>query len=73
MTTWKDVADGLLDMTWSLQSQTFKSAGPDGPIFTYVYVSNISSTSEIFTTTENLIGTNYYLEKKYGKKILEHS
>lgn len=70
MTTWKNVADGLLDKTWSLQSQIFKSAGPDGPVYIYVYV---SITGETFTTTENLVGTKYYLEKKHSKKILEHS
>uniref|UniRef100_A0A6C0AZB4 Uncharacterized protein n=1 Tax=viral metagenome TaxID=1070528 RepID=A0A6C0AZB4_9ZZZZ len=70
MPTWKNVADGLLDNTWSLETKTFKSAGPDGAVFIYVYVSN---TGETFTTDNNLVGTNYYLEKKYSKKILEHS
>ena len=69
MTTWKNVADGLLDKTWSLETKTFESAGGlDGPIFRYVYVSN---TGEIFTTSDNLIGTKYYLEKKYSTKIFE--
>lgn len=70
MTTWETVADGLLDKTWSLHSYVFKCAGHDGPIFTYIYISNIG---EIFKTTNNLIGTDYYLEKKYKKKILQHS
>jgi len=70
MTTWKNIADGLLDKTWALQSSVFKCAGPDGPIFTFVYVS-VSDTNEIFTTTENLKGTDYYLEKKYSRKMLE--
>ena len=70
MTTWKTVADGLLDKTWSLHSHVFKCAGHEGPIFTYIYVSNIG---EIFTTDNNLIGTDYYLEKKYSKIILQHS
>lgn len=70
MTTWKNVADGLLDKTWSLESKKFETAGPDGPIFTYVYVSN---TGEIFTTDNNLVGTDYYLEKKYSKMVLQHS
>lgn len=68
MTNWKNVADGLLDKTWALHSTAFNRAGPDGPIFTYVYVSN---TCEIFTTTKNLIGTDYYLEKKYSKIVLQ--
>jgi hypothetical protein len=68
MITWRTVADGLLDNTWSLQCKIFKSAGADGPVFEYVYVSN---NSEIFTTSENLIGTRYYLEKKYSTKIMQ--
>jgi hypothetical protein len=68
MTTWKNVADGLLNKTWALQSSAFKCAGPDGPIFTYVYVSDLG---EIFITTENLKGTDYYLEKKYSRKMLQ--
>uniref|UniRef100_A0A6C0I3T6 Uncharacterized protein n=1 Tax=viral metagenome TaxID=1070528 RepID=A0A6C0I3T6_9ZZZZ len=62
MITWKHVVDGLLDKSWSLQSKTFERAGPDGAIFTYVYLSN---TGEIFISNDNLVGTEYYLGKKY--------
>jgi len=64
MITWKSVVDGLVNKSWSLKSKTFTKAGPDGPIFTYVYVS--SNMEETFISETNLMGTEYYLEKKYA-------
>jgi hypothetical protein len=69
MTTWKIVADGLLDKTWSLISKTYdtnKHDSSDGPYFTYEYE---SIAGECFTSDNNLEGTYYYLHNKYRKRF----
>jgi len=69
MTTWKTVADGLLDKTWSLTVKTYDTTNHDscdGPYFTYKYE---SLTGERFTSDNNLEGTYYYLHNKYSKRF----
>jgi hypothetical protein len=72
MTTWKNVADGLLDKTWSLKSKTYDDNNRDScdaPYFTYLYK---SITGDCFTSDNNLEGTKYYLCNKYkvDQKVL---